>query len=74
MTTMYQCDLSHGTTRTRAYIEARGAKVGARIRLTDSDDETQYWRVDSVSQTGIDKKYLEELKVAYRGQRKASDI
>lgn len=74
MTTMYQCDLSHGNTRTRAYIEARGAKVGARVRLTDTEDDTQYWRVDSVSDKGIDKQYLDELKVAYRGQRKASDI
>ncbi len=74
MTTMYQCDLSSGITRTRAYIEARGAKIGARVRLTDSEDDTRYWRVDSVSDKPIDKQYLEELKTAYRSQRKASDI
>jgi hypothetical protein len=74
MTTMFQCDLSHGTTHQRAYIEERGAKIGNRIKLKDSDDPSIYWTVDSVASKGIDKDYLETLKVAYRKQREASDI
>lgn len=74
MTTMFQCDLSHGNTKTRAYIEARGAKVGSLVQFKDSDDDSVFWRVDSVSDKGIEKQYLDELKVAYRKQREASDI
>lgn len=74
MTTMFQCDMSRGNTHTRAYIEARGARVGAFVQLKDSEDDTVFWRVDSVSDKGIDKQYLDELKVAYRKQREASDI
>jgi len=71
---MYQCDLSHGATKTRAYIEARGAKVGSKVQLKDSGDDTIFWTVDSVADKGIEKEYLDELKVAYRKQREASDI
>ena len=71
---MYQCDLSNGSTKTRAYIEEKGAFVGAKVRLKDSDDDSVYWNVDSVANVGIDEKYLSELKTAYRKQRAASDI
>lgn len=74
MTMLYQCDLSSGTTRTRAYIPAKGAFIGATIKLKDSDDDTRDWVVESVASQGIEEKYLNELKVAYRKQREASDI
>lgn len=74
MTLLYQCDLSSGSTRTRAYIPAKGAIKGATIKLKDSDDDTRPWVVESVSDKGIEESYLSELKVAYRKQREASDI
>lgn len=74
MTMLYQCDMSSGTTRTRAYIPVKGAKVGSIVKFKDSDDDTREWRVESVSDTGIDERYLSELVSAYRNQRKASDI
>lgn len=74
MTMLYQCDLSSGTTRTRAYIPAKGAIKGATIKFKDSDDDTREWTVESVSDMGIEEKYLSELNQAYRKQREASDI
>ena len=76
MTTLYQCDLvqDNGTTRTKAYIPAKVAKVGKRITLEDSNNPLVKWTVESVPDKGIDEKYLSELKVAYRKQREASDI
>lgn len=74
MTKMYQCDLSNGSTHTRAYIEEKGAVVGAKVTLKDSDEPGKLWTVDSVSTMSIEEKYLNELKTAYRKQREASDI
>lgn len=74
MTILYQCDLSSGDSRTRAYIPESGAKVGYTMKLKDSDDPDRFWTVVSVPETGIEEKYLTELKAAYRKQREASDI
>lgn len=40
------CNLANGDKRTCGYIEARGAKVGARVELVDLDGEM--WQVLSV--------------------------
>jgi hypothetical protein len=74
MTTMYQCDLSIGNRKTRAYIEAKGAKVGVQVRLKDTDDDQEFWTVDSVADTGIDEQYLKYINGANRKTRIASDI
>lgn len=74
MTLLYQCDLSSGATKTRAYIPQKGAVVGSVLSLKDSDDPDRRWTVESVADKGIEESYLNELKVAYRKQREASDI
>lgn len=74
MTMLYQCDFSNGSSRTRAYIEEKAAKVGCKVQLKDSEDPDVFWTVDSVPNIGIKDKYLAELKTAYRKQREASDI
>ena len=44
--TYHWCQLANGNKRTSGYIEARGAKVGARVELPDLDGE--FWEVLSV--------------------------
>lgn len=65
MTTMYQCDLSRGDARTRAYIEERGARLGASVELKEKGFEG-FWRVDAVADTGIDAKALGEKQILDR--------
>jgi len=74
MTMLYQCDLSSGSSKTRAYIPAKGAKIGSSFKLKDSDDPEKMWTVESVSDIGIDEKYLAQLNIWNRDQRKGSDI
>lgn len=59
MSRYHQCDMSQGTTRTRAYIEERGAVVGRLVEITE-DGYSGLWRVDSVGQPGIEREELRE--------------
>lgn len=59
MTLYYQCDLSQGTGRTRAYIEQRGAIVGKRVEIKD-DGFTGLWNVDNVADKGVEISALRE--------------
>ncbi|MEM7033792.1 MAG: hypothetical protein AAF629_29885 [Chloroflexota bacterium] len=45
-TMFYWCNLANGDKRTCGYIEARGARVGAKVRLIDLDG--QFWQVLTV--------------------------
>ena len=74
MTKLYQCDLECGERRTRAYIEEKSAVVGTRGTLRDAEDTESRWTVVDVPNVGIEERYLQELKTAYRKQREASDI
>ena len=42
------CQLANGSKRTCGYIEARGAKVGARVEMVDLDGEL--WEVLTVGE------------------------
>ncbi len=44
--TYHWCQLANGDKRTAGYIEERGAKVGAKVELTELDGE--FWEVLSV--------------------------
>ena len=59
MTMYFQCTLSQGTGRTSAYIEQRGAQMGKLIDVKE-DGFTGLWRVESVSDRGVDAEYLRE--------------
>ncbi len=59
----YQCELSQGTGRDRAYLEARGAVVGKVVEIIPGSGD--FWTVESVSQEGIDKRHLKELQDGY---------
>lgn len=61
MTTYYQCDLSQGSTRTTAYIEERGAKLGARVEIKTSGFDG-LWEVIQVADKGIEGAILSELQ------------
>jgi len=67
MTTYYQCDLSQGTRRTRAYIEQRGAAVGRLVEITDEGFDG-FWRVDSVADKGLSE---DKMKADQRMNRNA---
>jgi len=73
---LVQCDLRHenGTTHTRAFLENDKARLGVFVTLKDSEDPEAKWEVIGTPETGIDSKYLQELKSAHRKQREASDI
>jgi len=43
----YQCRFRRGSERTVAWIEARGAKVGAEVELTTLDEDGP-WEVEAV--------------------------
>jgi len=55
----YQCEMAQDTTRTRAYIEAKGAKLGNRITI-EEDGFEGYWTVVSVADKGITKETLRD--------------
>ncbi|QIG71255.1 hypothetical protein EVB32_147 [Rhizobium phage RHph_TM39] len=57
----FQCDLSQGTGRTTAYIEERGAKVGAFVEVKD-ENFNGLWRVDQVSDHGVEGEHLRDLQ------------
>lgn len=57
MTRFYQCELSQGTARTKAFIEARGASVGKLVEIKEPGFDG-LWHVDTVAEKGIDETVL----------------
>ncbi|MEZ5956764.1 MAG: hypothetical protein R3C27_06065 [Hyphomonadaceae bacterium] len=57
----HQCRFRRGAERTVAWIEARGAKIGARVELTSLDNEGP-WVVESVGQPGLEDAALKDLQ------------
>ncbi len=55
----FQCELSQGTGRTRAYIEERGAILGKDVEIKDEGFEGR-WTVIQVADKGIDETVLKE--------------
>ena len=51
----YQCSLSQGDVHLVSWIEARGAKPGARVEIPEFGG---LWRVDDVFTPGLPKKAL----------------
>ncbi len=66
----YQCDLANGTARTHGYLEDKGAKVGAKVKLLDSDDPEVYWEVIAVADKGLSEEEMKKLQVLNRGWMK----
>lgn len=59
----YQCRLRCGTTYTTAWIEARGAKVGASVELLP---EREIWQVVEVFGHAIPESMLKEHQRMHR--------
>lgn len=57
----FQCRFRRGSERTVAWIEERGAKVGARVQLTSLDDGAA-WDVETVGKPGLEKAALTDLQ------------
>lgn len=59
MKQFYQCLLQRGSEETTAWIEARGAKVGAGVELLPV---REVWTVAKVYEHGLDGDVLQETK------------
>lgn len=57
----YQCRFRRGSERTVAWIEARGAKVGALVELK-SLDENGPWEVEAVYGAPLEAEALSDLQ------------
>lgn len=57
----YQCDLSQGTGRDKAFIDERGAVVGNTVELGGSGTN-DFWRVDNVSFIGLTEDTIKTLQ------------
>lgn len=57
----YQCRFRRGSERTVAWIEARGAKLGAQVELTTLDDNGP-WVVEDVSRASLKEDALKDLQ------------
>jgi hypothetical protein len=57
----HQCRFRRGSERTVAWIEARGAKLGAQVELTSLDNDGP-WIVESVGKPGLANTALETLQ------------
>jgi hypothetical protein len=57
----HQCRFQRGSERTIAWIEARGAKVGAHVELTTLDDEGP-WIVEAVLGAPLAAEALKDLQ------------
>ena len=57
----YQCRFRRGSERTIAWIEARGAKLGAQVELTTLDDNGP-WVVEDVSHASLKEDALKDLQ------------
>jgi hypothetical protein len=72
MATMYrQCKFTRGTQTQYAWIEERGAIVGAQVEL--KSDNHEKWTVAEVGGR-LTEDYVRELERDHAHQRKASDI
>jgi len=70
----FQCDLSQGTGRDKAYIEDRGAVIGHMVELGGEGTEN-FWRIDSVSSVGLTEETLKKLQdKSHQGWAKSIDI
>lgn len=54
---LYQCRLRQGSARTVAWIEARGAKVGADVEIPELGG---FWRVETACSIAIEAERLRE--------------
>ena len=57
----YQCRFRRGSERTVAWIEARGAKVGAQVELTTLDDDGP-WLVEAVQSAPLAAEALKDMQ------------
>lgn len=57
----YQCRFRRGSERTVAWIEARGAKVGAKVELTTLDDSGP-WLVEAVQSAPLAAEALKDMQ------------
>jgi len=57
----YQCRFRRGAERTVAWIEARGAKVGAWVDLETLDDGG-LWEVEAVFDAPLEDRALKEMQ------------
>ncbi|MBX3429441.1 MAG: hypothetical protein KF779_07655 [Hyphomonadaceae bacterium] len=58
---VYQCRFRRGAERTVAWIEARGAKVGALVNLETLDKEGP-WEVEAVFDVPLQDRALKEMQ------------
>ena len=58
---VYQCRFRRGAERTVAWIEARGAKIGAWVDLETLDDGG-LWEVEAVFDTPLQDHALKEMQ------------
>lgn len=61
----YQCKLRRGTEETVGWIEARGAKLGARVELLDMDRPKELWTVQQVAYSAPMEKAALQAKQAH---------
>jgi len=57
----HQCRFARGPERTIAWIEARGAKIGARVELTALDDDGP-WEVVEICGAPLEAEALADLQ------------
>ena len=57
----YQCRFRRGSERTVAWIEARGAKVGAWVELETLDKDGP-WQVEAVFETPLEDRSLKDMQ------------
>jgi len=63
MTKMFQCEMVKDNRRDTAWIDERGAFVGAVVSVPELGG---YWKIVAVHTPGMDKKDLAELNVQKR--------
>lgn len=70
-----QCTLTKGNSKTVAWIEERGAKVGQQVQLVDDGNESiEWWDVVEVGTTRLHKSWVKKHERNYLKQRQMSDI
>lgn len=62
----YQCTLAYGQRQTVAFIPEEGARMGAKMKLTDSEDPTLEWKVTSVSSMSVTSDNVKKLQLLNR--------
>jgi hypothetical protein len=63
----YQCRFRRGSERTVAWIEARGAKLGAQVELTTLDDGGP-WLVEAVQSAPLAAEALKDMQDMNRNE------